>query len=149
MNSLYHCRAMRLFIALFFLLACHSSAHAQAYRMMAPPVPIIDQPGATLTQVIDTMRADANPADTGEGGIFDEIESFQTFWRGRVAVNDSSGHNMFDRYLSALRGAAIAGEASPCATSGVYSGAWNKQKLFIGIHFAADLPELQINQTPR
>jgi hypothetical protein len=96
--------------------------------MMHPiPAPLniyISQPGMTLTQVLDTLNALADPTDTNEGGVKDQLEEYGNFWRGRVLNNDSSGINMFDQYTLALRAEVLAGEASPCAGTGTFQGNW-------------------------
>ncbi len=89
-----------------------------------PKYPVVNQAGATLFQILDTMAAHIDPADTSEGGPMDQLKSFKIFWQPRVAVNDTSGHNMFDQYYKTLRAAVIDGEASPCAGSGVFNGNW-------------------------
>ena len=66
---------------------------AQQYETMTylNQYSVVNQPGATLAQVVDTLNAHANPTDTGEGGAMDQIKEFRLFWQGRVALNDSSG----------------------------------------------------------
>ncbi len=58
----------------------------------------MNQPGATLPQVVDTINAHMSPTDTAEGGAQDQLTTFNRLWQARVVVNDSSGLNMFQQY---------------------------------------------------
>jgi hypothetical protein len=80
-----------------FVTAFCCASHLLAQSIAAPHPPalsVINAPGATLAQVIDTMRANANQADTAEGGALDNITTFHQLWQGRVSANPSSGSNM-------------------------------------------------------
>jgi len=107
-----------------------------------PNYAVVHQAGATLAQIIDTMQANINPIDTGEGGAIDQLQSFQTFWHARVSVNDSSGNSMFDEYLRALRAAVIDGEASPCGGSGPV---WNYSAIFWHSFTTSNYKYIRIN----
>jgi hypothetical protein len=77
----------------FFCIALCSANHLQAQFLMAPRPPgyaIVNTPGATLTQVIDTMYAHTNANDTGEGGATEQLSIFTNFWKQRVSANDGS-----------------------------------------------------------
>ena len=63
------------------MLCMVASYHLYGQGVIVPHYSIVNTPGATLTQVIDTMLANANPADTGEGGTFDQITTFQQLWQ--------------------------------------------------------------------
>jgi hypothetical protein len=75
-------------------------------------------PGVTIQQISAAMESVATADDTDEGGYMSRISFFNTFWTGRVAVNDSSGNDMFAQYHHALKDATLARMAGPCAASG-------------------------------
>ena len=106
-------------LCLLPLLWCNN-ASAQ-YWLMAPQVPnfaIVNQPSATLNQVLDTMLAHANVADTLEGGEMDQLKTFRSIWQDRVSLNDTTGPNMFQSYFTAVSAAITARLASPCTALG-------------------------------
>jgi len=110
-------------LTLLLIALCCNYSYAQ-YREMAPLLPtypVVNQYGASLSQIVDTMYAHANTADTGEGGEMEQIGVFSLFWQGRVSANDSSGQNMFKEYYNALR---TASTGSSC-TGGGYQGNWS------------------------
>ena len=88
-------------------LSCGNQLYAQYFvSPLHPYYSIVDQPSATLDQVLDTMYALANPDDSSEGGEMDLINEFRTFWQWRVLANDTDGTNMFQQYCSAVGTAA-------------------------------------------
>jgi hypothetical protein len=106
-----------------------SAAQSAAQSAAAPPGATqlnITPPGITLEQVVNNARSFLNPSDTLEGGGNDMIDFFTTFWQGRVALNDSSGINMFEQYHSHLRSALqnrMSGTVG-CPTTG-FRGNWS------------------------
>jgi hypothetical protein len=110
-------------LAIILLVFCCCQANAQYLIAPQPPrYSIVNTASATLNQIIDTMYANSNPADTAEGGETDNINTFKMLWQGRVIANSSSGPNMFSRYYSDLR-MAMATRATSCTSIG-FSGAW-------------------------
>jgi hypothetical protein len=111
---------------LLFVLCCNT-LYAQYMEIapVLPTYPIVSQPGATLGQVVNMMYANANTADTGEGGEMDQINQFNLTWQTRVTANDSSGVNMFQQYYRALGGAISARVGATCPGGG-FSGAWSQ-----------------------
>ncbi len=82
-------------LVLVALCCCHI-LHAQLYNNPQPPsYSIVNQPGASLNEVVDSMRSQANASDTAEGGAEDMIEQIGAFWHGRVSANGTTGPNMF------------------------------------------------------
>lgn len=66
------------------------------------PVFNIDSPGLAVEQVVDHMRSQIPPGDTGEGGAQTKLGRFQSFWTARVGQNDSPAtSSMFDKYFDA------------------------------------------------
>ena len=63
---------------------------AQQYETMTylNQYSVVNQPGATLAQIVDTMYAHANVNDTTEGGEMEQIRSFNRIWQERVSANN-------------------------------------------------------------
>jgi hypothetical protein len=123
LNTLFMKYSLKIFTFCIAVCSCNS-LFAQFYiAPQAPNYPVVSQPGATLTQVIDTMHAHADPTDTAEGGAIDQINTFTKLWRGRATANNGTGANMFRQYYTAARRAATARIASPCSGPD-FSGNW-------------------------
>lgn len=81
---------MKRTLTLAIILLCHCNTHAQYTSAPQPPrYNIVNTGGATLSQVVDTMYAYANTADTTEGSETDNINVFNELWEDRVLANGS------------------------------------------------------------
>ena len=112
--------------ALLVILCCAQNSKAQ-WTPQLNKYPVVSQPGATLAQIIDTLTAHADPADSAEGGEEDLLFTFKKIWQQRVNINDSSGQNMFQQYYHELEkviaARATSGSGGACTGSG-YQGRW-------------------------
>ena len=63
-----------------------TAIQAQSYRYVPQPIlpifnTVISHPNETLEQIIDSLNANIDPSDTGEGGIKDQLEEYAALWQ--------------------------------------------------------------------
>ncbi|HEY0108672.1 MAG TPA: T9SS type A sorting domain-containing protein [Fibrella sp.] len=95
---------------------------AKAQSVSNPP-PNILQSGVEFNQVIGYLESQLSTSDTGEGGGRTKLGEFEAFWTPRISETDSSGYNMFTRYMHAALLDAKQKQVVECAT-GNYNGSW-------------------------
>lgn len=104
------------------LLGVIGREHALA-QAAVNPLPDASQPGVEFSQVMSYLKSQISPADTGEGGGMTKLGEFESFWAPRVSRTDSSGRNMFARYMEGALRDAQHKQVAGCATGG-YQGRW-------------------------